>query len=97
VWRVGAKDRSKGATQDITCNQQDQRIDLDICRAWLSVVFIFLTWAIFPGQEPIINNNNSHRNGFTFGIFLGVIYLEIYCANVFGFCLKIPLNLLLIT
>jgi hypothetical protein len=38
VCRAGAKERSKGATREIATNQQDQRTDLEVCRAWLFVV-----------------------------------------------------------
>jgi hypothetical protein len=50
----GAEDRSKGAAREIAANQHDRRTDLEVCRAWLSIVFVFLRWAIFPQQEPRI-------------------------------------------
>jgi hypothetical protein len=38
VCRAGVEERSKGATREIITNQQDQRTDLEVCRAWLSAV-----------------------------------------------------------
>jgi hypothetical protein len=38
VCRAGAEERSKGEAREITANQQDRRTDLEVCRAWLSVV-----------------------------------------------------------
>jgi hypothetical protein len=89
VWRAGAEDKSKGAARDIAANQQDRRTDLDVCKAWLSVVFVFLRWAIIPGREPRINNNKSHRTGFSFGVFPWVIYPKncLQCVLVFIFML----------
>jgi hypothetical protein len=54
VWRAGAEDKSKGAAREIAANQQDQRTNLEVSRAWLSIVFVFLRWAIFPRWEPKI-------------------------------------------
>jgi hypothetical protein len=54
VWRVGVEDRIKGSAREIAANQQDRIIDLKVCMDWLSIVFVFLGWAIFLGQEAII-------------------------------------------
>jgi hypothetical protein len=35
---AGAEERSKGAAREIAANQQDQRTDLEVCKAWLFVV-----------------------------------------------------------
>jgi hypothetical protein len=38
VCRAEAEERSKGAAREIAANRQDQRTDLEVCRAWLSSV-----------------------------------------------------------
>jgi hypothetical protein len=72
VWRAGAEDRSKGAAREIAANQQDRRTDLEVCRAWLSIVFVFLGWAIFPGWEPRIIIINLTDLVFPQGFFQGL-------------------------
>jgi hypothetical protein len=42
VCREGAEERSKGAAWEITSNQQDQRIDLEVCKAWLFAILYSL-------------------------------------------------------
>jgi hypothetical protein len=37
VCREGFEERRKGEAREITVNQQDRRIDLEVCRAWLFV------------------------------------------------------------
>jgi hypothetical protein len=80
VCRAGAEERSKGAAREIATNQQDRRTDLEVCRAWTICCFVFLRWDHYPRKGAQINNNKSHRIGFPFGVFPGVIYLEISCA-----------------
>jgi hypothetical protein len=82
VWRAGAKDRSKGAAREIAANQQDRRIDLEVCRAWLSVVFVFLRWAIFPGREPKIIIINLTDLVFPSRFFQGLFTRNILCKCV---------------
>jgi hypothetical protein len=84
----GSEDRSKGAAREIAANQQDRRIDLEVCRAWLSVVFVFLKWAIFPGREPRIIIINLTELVFPSGFFQGLFTQKSLC-NVFGFVLMV--------
>jgi hypothetical protein len=69
VWREGAEDRTKGAVREIKTNQQDRRNDLEVCRAWISIVFVFLNWVIFPGWEPRIIIINLTKLVFPSGFF----------------------------
>jgi hypothetical protein len=72
VCKAGTKDRSKGATREIAPNQQDRRTDLVACRAWLSIVFVFLKWAIIPGREPRLIIINLTEMVFPSGFFQGL-------------------------
>jgi hypothetical protein len=69
VWREGSEDRCKGAARDIETNQQDRRTDLEVCRAWLYVAFVFLGWAIFPVWELKIIIINLRELVFPSGFF----------------------------
>jgi hypothetical protein len=46
VCREGFEERRKGAAREIAVNQQDQRIGLEVCRAWLFV-------DLYSSSEPL--------------------------------------------
>jgi hypothetical protein len=47
----GAKDKSKGEAREITY-QQDRRIDLEVCRSWLSVVLYSSSGPFSRDESP---------------------------------------------
>jgi hypothetical protein len=71
VWRERIEDRRKGAAMKIVSNQQDRRTDIEVCTTWLSVLFVFLKWVIFPSGEPRIITINLIELVFPLGFFHG--------------------------
>jgi hypothetical protein len=80
----GGKNRNKGAAREIVTNQQDRRIDLEVCRAWLSAIFVFLGWAIIPGRESKLIIINLTELIFPSGVFRGYLPINLL-YNVYGF------------
>jgi hypothetical protein len=83
VCRARFEERSKGATREITTNQQDRRTDLEVCKAWLFADLYFPQVGHYPKTGAQINNN-KHLTILVF-LFSGYFYLEIFVCNVFGF------------
>jgi hypothetical protein len=82
-----AEEKSEGAAREITTNQQDQRFDLEVCRAWLFVALYSSGGPLSQNRSPSFYLITSTYKWFSLRGFLqGCLSRNLLC-NVYGFCI----------
>jgi hypothetical protein len=87
----GSRKGAKGKAREIAANQQDRRTDLEVCKAWLFVVFVFSSGGPLSqdGSPRLILINQQYwfsLRGFSRGF-----YPEISCAMCLVSSFLLPL------
>jgi hypothetical protein len=83
---AGVEERSKGAAREIAANQQDRRIDIEFCKAWLFANLYFPQVGHYPkkGAHDFILIKSTQVLVCPWGFFQGFLPKNFMC-NVFGF------------